>query len=145
MFKGQYTHTIDAKGRLSIPSKLRKSVSVSSDQFVMTKGTAPCIEIYPADEWKTIEEKLLKLNPFKPEEALFIRLITQYATDDTLDSQSRILIPPPLLDYASIEKEKDVLILGALKRIEVWNPVKYDEYLKRFNESYEEIAAKVMS
>jgi len=70
-------------------------------------------------------------------------MFVQYAHEDVMDSQSRILIPQMLIDYAKIEKE--VLIIGALRKIEVWNPGVYDEYLKQSPMSYEEIAAKVMT
>ncbi len=144
MFKGQFSYSIDSKGRISIPAKLRKHVSPeANDTFVMTQGTAACIDIYPLDQWQQFEEKLLKLNPFNPMEAKFIRMIMQHASDDTLDNQSRILIPQNLIQYAKIENE--VLILGALKKIEVWNPKIYEEYLKQSDESYESIAAKVMA
>jgi MraZ protein len=66
-------------------------------------------------------KQLLQLNSFDPKHAKFIRMISQYATEDVLDSQARILIPQFLLDYAGIEKE--VMILGVLKKIELWNPV----------------------
>ena len=144
MFKGQYSYSIDTKGRISIPAKLRKHVTAeANDTFVMTQGTATCVDIYPLDQWQQFEEKLLKLNPFNPMEAKFIRMIMQHASDDTLDAQSRILIPQNLIEYAKIEKE--VLILGALKKIEVWNPKVYEEYLKQSDETYESIAAKVMA
>ena len=144
MFKGQYSYSIDSKGRISIPAKLRKHVTPeANDTFVMTQGTATCIDIYPQDQWQQFEEKLLKLNPFNPMEAKFIRMIMQHASDDTLDAQSRILIPQNLIEYAKIERE--VLILGALKKIEVWNPKVYEEYLKQSDETYESIAAKVMA
>ena len=70
-------------------------------------------------------------------------MISQFATDDTLDSQSRILIPHSLIKFAQIEK--DVLILGALQKIEVWNPKLYEKYINEAGETYEQIAAKVMS
>ncbi len=144
MFRGQFTYSIDSKGRISIPAKLRKQVSPESNEtFIITQGTATCIDIYPLDQWQLIEDKLLMLNPFDPEDAKFIRMISQYASEDKLDSQARILIPQILIDYAKIEKE--VLILGALKKIEVWNPSIYKEYLKKSNETYEQIAAKVMA
>ncbi len=144
MFKGQFSYSIDSKGRISIPAKLRKHVTAeANDTFVMTQGTAACIDIYPLDQWQQFEEKLLKLNPFNPMEAKFIRMIMQHASDDTLDAQSRILIPQNLIEYAKIDKE--VLILGALKKIEVWNPQVYEEYLKQSDETYESIAAKVMA
>ncbi len=144
MFRGQFSYSIDSKGRISIPAKLRKQVSPESNEtFIITQGTATCIDIYPLDQWQLIEDKLLMLNPFDPEDAKFIRMISQYASEDKLDSQARILIPQILIDYAKIEKE--VLILGALKKIEVWNPSIYKEYLKKSNETYEQIAAKVMA
>ncbi|MEO8399411.1 MAG: division/cell wall cluster transcriptional repressor MraZ, partial [Ignavibacteriaceae bacterium] len=129
MFRGQFFYSVDAKGRISIPAKLRKHINAESNEsFVMTQGTAACIDIYPLDQWQQFEEKLLKLNPFKPDEAKFIRMILQHASEDTMDSQSRILIPQNLIEYAKIDKE--VLILGALKKIEVWNPKIYKTYLK---------------
>ena len=143
MFRGQFTYSIDSKGRISIPAKLRKHVSPEANEtFVMTKGTAVCIDIYPLDEWQQIEQRLLKLNPFNPDDAKFIRMFSQYASEDTMDSQSRILIPQSLIEYARIEKE--VLILGALKKIEVWNPAVYEDYINQSTETYEQIAAKVM-
>jgi transcriptional regulator MraZ len=144
LFRGQYTYSVDSKGRLSIPAKLRRQVSAeANDTFVMTQGTDRCIDVYPMDQWQQFEQKLLNLNPFKPQESKFIRMILQHATEDTLDSQSRILIPPNLLEYAGIKKE--VIVLGALKKIELWNPETYSQYLKQSSETYEEIAAKVMA
>ena len=144
LFRGQYTYSLDSKGRVSIPAKLRRQLSPeANDSFVMTRGTDKCIDVYPMDQWHQFEQKLLDLNPFKPQEAKFIRMILQHATEDKLDVQARILIPPNLIDYAEIEKE--VLVLGALKKIELWNPNLYKEYLERSSETYEGIAAKVMA
>ena len=144
MFRGQFTYSVDAKGRVSIPAKLRKHVSPeANDTFVMTRGTGKCIDVYPLDQWLVFEKKLEELNPFDPQKAKFIRMILQHAAEDTFDSQSRILIPQTLLEYSGIEKE--VIILGALKKIEIWSPKEFDEYLKSTKETYEEIAAKVMA
>ena len=144
MFKGQFTYSIDSKGRISIPAKLRRHISAeANDTFVMTRGISPCIDIYPLDQWQLFEGKLNGLNHFKPDDLRFIRISLQFASEDTLDSQSRILIPQTLIEYAKIEK--DVLILGALKKIEVWNPKTFEDYLKESDETYEQIAAKVMS
>lgn len=144
MFKGQFTYSIDNKGRISIPAKLRKHISPeANDTFVMTRGLSSCIDLYPMDEWLKIEERLLQLNSFNESEARFLRMISQYASEDKMDSQARILIPQNLLEYAKIENE--VLILGALRKIEVWNPKVFENYLNSSPESYEEIAAKVMA
>ncbi|MCK9210799.1 MAG: division/cell wall cluster transcriptional repressor MraZ [Ignavibacteriaceae bacterium] len=143
VFKGQFLHSIDNKGRLSIPSRLRKNVSQDADNsFVMTLGIDKCIEIYPKDQWKLIEEKLLKLNFFDQREARFIRMMLQNAHEDTMDAQSRILIPQPLLDYAGIKNE--VLILGVLKKIELWDTKIYNGYLSGSPETFEQIASQVM-
>ena len=144
MFRGNFTYSIDSKGRISIPAKLRRHVAPeANDTFMMIRGTSTCIDIYPLNEWLVLEAKLNKLNPFKPDDIRFIRTILQHVAEDTFDSQSRILIPPNLIEYAKIEKE--VLILGALNKIEVWNPKIFEEYLKQSDETYEQIAAKVMS
>jgi MraZ protein len=143
MFRGQFTYTIDDKGRLAIPAKLRKQISKeANDTFVMVKGFSRCIDLYPFDEWQKIEENLLKLNVFNEQHTRFIRMLSSYASEDKMDIQSRIVIPKKLIDYAEIEKE--VIILGALKKIEVWNPTNFENYLKSSPETYEEIAEKVM-
>jgi MraZ protein len=144
MFRGQFTYSIDSKGRIAIPAKLRKHISADANEtFVMTRGLSNCIDLYPLDEWQKIEESLLNLNSFQPDDARFIRMFVQFAAEDVMDGQSRIMIPSTLITYAKIEKE--VLILGALKKIEVWNPKIYEEYLLQSPQTYEEIAAKVMA
>lgn len=144
MFRGQFTYSMDSKGRIAIPAKLRKHISAEANEtFVMTRGLSNCIDLYPLDEWQRIEQKLLELNSFQPDDARFIRMFVQFAAEDVMDVQSRIMIPSTLISYARIEKE--VLILGALKKIEIWNPKVYEEYLNQSPQSYEEIAAKVMA
>jgi len=140
MFIGSYKHTIDAKNRVSIPSKLRKYIT--GDTFVMTRGMQQCIDIYPMDQWKILYAKLAGLNQFIQENADFVRTILFYASEDTLDSQSRLLIPQNLLDLSSIQK--DVLICGAINKIELWNPDIHKEYKQKQPLSYEQIAEKVM-
>ena len=144
MFIGSFKYSIDSKGRVSIPAKLRKFVDPkSNDAFVMTRGTTNCIDVYPMNTWEElVQSKLNQLNSFEPKEAMFLRMFLQQAAEDKLDSQSRLLIPKSLVDYAGINKE--VLILGAIKKIEIWNPQNYEEYLKTSELSYEEIAKQVM-
>jgi MraZ protein len=144
VFKGQYIYSVDSKGRISIPAKLRKHVSPeSNDTFIMTQGTEKCIDIYPLDQWNVLESKLHQLNLFNPDHARFSRILLQNAFDDTLDSQSRILIPQNLLTYAGITK--DVLILGVSTKMELWNPSVYENYLNSSEESFEQIAARVIT
>jgi MraZ protein len=143
MFRGQYTYSIDAKGRVSIPAKLRKQLSPESNEtFIMKQGINKCIEVYPLDQWQLQEEKLKSLNQFTSENTQFLYMHLQNVFEDTLDSQARILIPQILLTHAGIEK--DVLIIGLLDKIVLWNPAVYLEYLKSSELSYEQLAAKVM-
>ena len=144
MFIGSFKYSVDAKGRVSIPAKLRKYVNPeANDTFILTRGTTECIDVYPMDHWKELAaNKLNQLNSFDPKEAMFIRMFLQEAAEDKLDSQARLLIPKSLIEYAGIEKE--IFILGAVKKIELWNPGKYDTYLKENVQSYSEIANDVM-
>lgn len=144
MFIGSFKYSIDSKGRVSIPAKLRKFVDPkSNDAFVMTRGTTQCIDVYPMNFWEElVQSKLNQLNSFEPKEAMFLRMFLQQAAEDKLDSQARLLIPKNLTEYAGISK--DVLILGAIKKIEIWNPQNYEDYLKTSELSYEEIAKQVM-
>lgn len=144
MFIGSFKYSVDAKGRVSIPAKLRKYVNPeANDTFILTRGTAQCIDVYPMDNWKELAaNKLNQLNSFDPKEAMFIRMFLQEAAEDKLDSQSRLIIPKTLMEYAGIEK--DIFILGAVKKIEFWNPDKYESYLKDNVQSYDQIANEVM-
>jgi MraZ protein len=144
MFIGSFKYSIDTKGRISIPAKLRKYVSSeANDTFILTRGTAQCIDIYPMDQWKLLTaNRLNQLNSFDPDEAMFIRMFLQEAAEDKLDSQSRLLIPKNLVEYAEIDKE--VFILGAIKKIEIWNPDTYEDYIKTHEKSYSQISKEVM-
>ena len=145
MFLGSFNYSIDAKGRISIPARLRKFVSPEANEtFVLTRGSAKCINIYPMDYWKElVASKLDRLNTFDPKDAKFMRLFLQEAAEDKFDSQSRLLVPKKLIDFAKIEK--DVVILGMNRYIEVWNPILYEEYLKEIEDPYETIAKEVMN
>jgi len=143
VFRGQYTYSIDAKGRISIPVKLRKQLSPEANEtFIMKQGPNKCIELYPLDQWQIHEEKLKALNQFKSENTMFLHLYLQNVFEDNLDSQARILIPQILLTHAGIEK--DVLIIGLLDKIVIWNPAVYLDYLKSSVMPLEQLAEKVM-
>jgi len=144
MFIGSFKYSIDVKGRVSLPAKLRKFVKAeANDTFVMTRGTAKCIDVYPWDKWEElIAGKLNNLNTFNPKDAMFIRMFADKAEIDSLDSQARLTLSKSLVEYAGIQK--DVLILGAVKKIEIWNPDIYETYIKENLEQYAEIAKEVM-
>lgn len=144
MFLGSYKYSVDSKGRVSIPSKFRKYVNQdANDTFIMTRGIVQCIDIYPQDSWK--EDVLVRINQlddFDPEESAFKRLISELAAEEKLDSQSRLLIPKNLLEFAKIERE--VIVLGQTKKIELWNPEIYEAYKKENSKPFAELAKQVM-
>lgn len=141
-FKGSFTYTVDSKGRINIPAKMRKNLSPeANNSFVITRGFEPCIFVYPYDEWMKREAEISKLHQTDPKHRFFTRMLLQYATDAELDGQSRIILPKELMQYAKIEN--DVFILGAFDRIEVWNPDEYKKYLESQQEDYLTVASTV--
>ena len=136
-------YSVDAKGRVNLPAKLRKYVSPeNNDAFVVTRGFEKCLFVYPVDEWNKLEQNLRNLSAYDPEHRRFIRTILELAQESQLDSQARLSLPQELREYASIKNE--VRIIGTLDKIELWDPKIYDEYKSTQPESYESIAAKVM-
>jgi MraZ protein len=144
MFLGSFKYSIDTKGRISIPSKFRKYVNEeANDTFVMTRGIVQCIDIYPHDYWKNdVEKRVDQLDDFDSDESAFKRLLLELASEDKLDSQSRLLIPKNLIEFAEIDK--DILILGQNKKIEIWNPDIYEALKKENTKPFAEIAKQVM-
>ena len=141
-FKGSYRYSVDNKGRINIPAKLRKYLSPeSNDIFVVTRGYDPCLFLYPLDEWARVEQSIRELSSTNPHHRFLTRVLCQHATEAALDAQSRIAIPHELLELAGLGTE--VFILGVLNRIELWNPARYDEYLKAQADSYEAIAEMI--
>jgi MraZ protein len=142
-FKGSYDYAVDSKGRINIPSRLRKYVSPeANDTFIVTRGYERCLFVYPLDEWNRLEQSIRQLSSTNPQHRFFMRTLLERATECQLDGQSRITIPKELLQFAGIEN--DVVILGVLERIELWNPADYQEYLKSQAESYESVAQHVL-
>lgn len=122
MFMGEYTHTIDTKGRLIIPSKFRESLG---DEFVVTKGLDGCLFVYPNQEWKAFEEKLKTLPITNKNARQFSRFFLAGAAACEVDKQGRILLPSVLREFA--ELEKDVVLVGVLSRIEIWSKSKWND------------------
>ena len=143
-FKGQAEYSVDSKGRVAIPAKMRKSMSPQADEtFTITRGFEDCIFLYPKDEWVEIEEEIDDLNMYDREVRNFVRIIMRWANEVSLDGQGRISIPNPLLDFA--ELDGSALIIGAFNHIEIWNPEEFDGYLNEQPEDYETLAESVMS
>jgi MraZ protein len=141
-FKGRFAYSVDNKGRINIPAKLRKNVSPeANDSFVITRGFEQCLFVYPLDEWNKLEQSIRELTPSNPQHRFFVRALLQWATESQLDGQARITIPQELIKFAGIEN--DVIIIGVLERIEVWNPTLFNEYMNNQAASYENVAESV--
>jgi len=135
MFLGEYTHTIDEKGRLTIPSKYRFYLEAG---MVVTRGLDRCIAVYPTDEWKTLVERIMSLPSTPRPSREFTRLIFSAASDLKMDRQGRILIPSVLANYASLDLE--ATIIGINNRFEIWNPARWVEQRTVLEEKAESIA-----
>ncbi|MBT3997879.1 MAG: division/cell wall cluster transcriptional repressor MraZ [Candidatus Marinimicrobia bacterium] len=120
-FSGEYSYSIDSKGRVNIPAKFRQALSVENENtFVITRGMDPCVWVYPLTEWKFIETELRELSSLASLNRTFIRNTTRYATPVTFDKQGRIQITSSLIEFAGLKKTS--LIIGMINKIEVWNP-----------------------
>lgn len=121
MFMGEYNHTIDAKGRLIIPSKFRETLG---DTFVVTKGLDGCLFVYDNEEWSIFEEKLKSLPITNKEARQFVRFFLAGAAEVEVDKQGRILVPNVLREFA--ELNKDVVLIGVASRIEIWSKERFE-------------------
>jgi len=121
-FKGEYSHSIDAKGRLIVPAKFRELLG---DQFVVTKGFDGCLFMFAQDGWDQFEEKLQALPMDKPEARMLGRFFISGAIDAEVDKQGRILLPANLLQHAKIEKE--AVIAGLGNRVEIWSKAEWEK------------------
>lgn len=116
MFMGEYNHTVDAKGRLIVPSKFREQLG---DEFVVTKGLDGCLFVYENTEWKILEEKLKKLPLTNANARKINRFFLAGAALCEVDKQGRILLPAVLREFAGIGK--DAVMVGVGNRIEIWS------------------------
>jgi len=125
MFKGRYEHLIDGKGRLSIPSKFRDTLNERYDARLVVTNYDNCLIAYPLAEWQKLEDKIATLPEFKKDTKAFLRFFYSSATDCAIDRLGRILLPQTLRDYAKLEKE--VVLIGAFRHMEIWSKQLWDE------------------
>ena len=116
MLTGEFNHSIDAKGRLIIPSKFRE---ILGEDCVIMRGLDGCLFLYPRNEWEALEEKLRTLPLTDPRARYLTRFFGGSAVDGPLDKQGRVLISSALRNYANLEK--DVTLVGVLNRVEIWD------------------------
>ena len=116
MLMGEYSHSLDTKGRLIMPAKLRQDIG---DKFILTKGLDGCLFAFSQTEWNNFEEKLKGLPLSVKNARNFVRFFLSGATECEIDKQGRFLIPTNLRISANLEK--DAIIIGVGTRIEIWN------------------------
>jgi len=146
-FTGEFSYTIDAKGRVNIPSKFRKVLSVDNDDtFVITRGMDPCVWVYPIVVWQNIENDLKNLSSLSAINRTFVRNTVRYATPITYDGQGRIRLTTNLINYAELGKK--TLIIGMVNKIEIWNPDRLKEIdkknMKIDSSAYDNLAEKII-
>ena len=112
MFMSEYNHTVDAKGRLIIPSKFRE---ILGEEFVISKGMDGCLFVYANEDWKAFEQKLTSLPLINKEARQFARFFLAGAAQVEVDKQGRILLPANLREFAGLDK--DVVLVGVGSRI----------------------------
>ena len=135
MFIGEYEHSVDAKGRVIMPAKLREDIG---EKFIVTKGLDGCLFAYSKTEWSNFEEKLKTLPLTNKNARDFVRFFLSGAVEEEVDKQGRFLIPGNLREYASLNKE--TVITGVGTRIEIWDKDKWKSYNSEENLSADQIA-----
>ena len=134
MFLGEYQHTLDSKGRVVLPSKFREDLE---EGCVITKGQERCLFVFPLDQWEREVSRVRNLPRTSLPARNYARTFFAGATDQSLDKQGRIAIPPSLRDYAGLSG--DVIVVGVADRIEVWNPEQWQAISEEADASYSEI------
>jgi MraZ protein len=130
MFLGEFVHTIDNKGRLTVPAKFRAELSTG---LVLTRGVDRCLVIYSMDAWRQLTGQVSALKMTDRKARDFRRLVYANATDTVPDSQGRIIIPQPLRDYSALDGQ--AVVVGCDNYIEIWNPEAWAEVRARVEES----------
>lgn len=143
MFYGEYIHSIDKKGRLILPSKIREVAKNNFiEKFYITRGLDKCLFVFGEEEWKSVEQKFKGMSFTKHDSRKFNRLFFSGAVEMLPDKQGRILIPSYLKDFAGIKT--DVVIIGVSNRIEIWSKDVWKEFYNSNLESFEDTAEKLI-
>ena len=139
MFMGEYHHSIDEKGRIVVPSKIRELLGT---EFIVTRGMDNCLFVYKIDEWNNLILNYKNL-PNTTNARNFMRFFLSGAINASFDKQGRINIPNILVDYAHLKK--DCVIIGVNDRLEIWDKISWDNFIKTNEENLSDIADKLFS
>lgn len=142
VYFGEYRSKIETQGRVIIPSKLRCLIKEDKTSYVyITKGIEKCLFVFPEKIFEQQVEKINELSFTKGNPRIFTRLFYSGSFREKMDKQGRILIPTQLIEYAEIKE--NIVIIGAGKRIEIWDELKWREFCEKYAPSYGEIADKI--
>ena len=144
-FLGEYEATLDVKGRFLLPVGFKKQLpEEGASQFVINRGFEKCLTLYPLQSWEPIFSEISKLNDFDPKVREFRRYFLNGATQIELDTASRLLLPKNLTEHAGLEK--DIVLVSALNKIEIWDKSKYKQFFETFTpQSFSDLANEVMN
>jgi MraZ protein len=144
-FLGEYEATLDSKGRFLLPAGVKKQLPEGVDPvFVVNRGFEKCLTVYPLQSWKPIYENISALNDFDPKVREFRRYFLNGAIQLELDGAGRILLPKNLMEHAGLEK--DIVLVAAVNKLEIWDKNKYQQFFDTFSpEAFSSLAAEVMT
>ena len=135
MFMGEFTCKVDNKGRMMLPSKFRDELG--EQEFVITRGLDNCIDLFPIEEWKNIEDKLKKLQTTNSKHRAYQRFVMSAATKTEFDNQGRLNIPTSRMEHAQIDKK--IIVTGMNNKIEIWSEELWKKYIQNTGESIEDL------
>ncbi len=138
---GEYEVSIDAKGRLLLPSGFRKKLPESTVRFIINRGFENCLTLFLEDNWNALSETILRLNDFNPKAREFKRLFLNGATEVDIDSAGRILLTKSQMEYAGIKK--DMIVSAQGNKVELWDKDTYYKYIREHSGGFSDLAAEV--
>ncbi len=134
-------HTMDAKGRVSIPAGFRVELQRRSERAPILTNLLECLALYPYEDWLEIEQRLSTAAPLEPQVQALQRFLVSGAAECPIDAQGRVLVPPHLREHAKLGRE--ATIAGVGPRIEIWDKARFDADLVRTQKRFHEISAEV--
>jgi MraZ protein len=137
MFTGSYFHTMDNKGRVSIPARYRETLKERKDRQIVLTNFGGYVLAFPQSEWQKIEAKFAEQPLFRKDLRAFQRFLISGVEECLLDRQGRILVPPNLRDYARLSRE--VCLVGAIRCFEIWDRITFESHRKQLEESIDEV------
>lgn len=138
MFRGRHGHSIDVKGRVSIPAAYRQGLQEVAEQPPFLTAADGCLKLYPHDPWCQYEKRILAKAQVDPDAQDFVRMVISNAAETPIDKQGRILVPQYLREHAGLEKE--VTLAGVGEVVELWDTARYVMHLSHINANYRSIS-----